>query len=323
LAPLAPGPLDVVLQSAGIEAARRRIELVAGRFVDVAFDAIAQDVARAVSLDVQLDFVAADDGAPVADLDVTWHADGGERRVRSDALGRVAFAGVDRQRPMSLTLAYPRDSGNTLPRWPETQALALALDESAIDARTATLRQRVPLRALRWLLLRTDAPLQPFHRRGGEAYPVFVLQRAEGEAWRDVAADFFLPQPQGALAVSLAQPGRYRVRVLQAPWSSRLSEGADSTSAQDGRIEVALLPTPGRRVALSLVADGAPLRAAPVHFVADARGLPPLVRDSDADGRVVLDDVTVDAVTIEVPGYGARRVTLDAPETMVSLRRAR
>jgi hypothetical protein len=321
LAPLPPGPLEVVLLVEGVEAERRTVTLRAGQTVALRFDAVAQDVAAAVSAALQLEFVQAGSDTPVTGLSVTWHAERGDLRRRSDGAGRVEFAAVDRQRLLRLSLEFPPSPGEALPHWPTARALELSLDDAVPLEAGGTLRKRIELTPLRWLRVSAGAPLQPFHRAGADPYPIFVLQREQAGAWRDAAADSFLSQPDG-LAVSLEAAGRYRLMALQSPWSVRWSEAVELRDGDaDSPPAVALLPAAGHAVELSVLHQGRPLARAPLHLVGPASRLPPRVVESDAEGRVVLDAVTVPRVTLEVPGYRAQQVDLQGRAALVELQR--
>lgn len=321
LAPLPPGPLEVVLLVEGVEAERRTAALRAGQTVELRFDALAQDVAAAVSTALQLEFVLAGSDTPVTGLGVTWHAERGDLQRRSDGAGRVEFAAVDRQRPLRLSLEFPPSPGDGLPHWPAARALELSLDDAEPLEAAGTLRKRIELVPLRWLRVRAGAPLQPFHRTGADPYPVFVLQREQQGDWRDAAAEHFVPQPDG-LAVSLEAAGRYRLMALLSPWTVRWSEAVDLRDGEaDSPRAVALLPAAGHAVELSVLHQGRPLARAPLHLVGPASRLPPRVLESDAGGRVVLDAVTVPRVTLEVPGFEAQRVDVRGRAATVELQR--
>jgi hypothetical protein len=319
-APLPPGPLEAVLQVDGVEAERRRVELVAGAWTEVQFDALPQAVARAVSVDLELELVEAGTRRPVSGVEVTWYADAGDRSVRSDALGRVDFAGVDVQRPQRFNLAIAPGEGE-LPQWPANLPLELDLEADATGDGDPPqkIRRTVELEPLHWLIVRLgDFPL-PFHRQGGDPYPIFVLQRQEDARWRDTAAEHFIRIAEG-MAVSLAGAGTYRVMALRAPWSVRHSQAADAgVAGSPSRVFVDLLAAAGRRVEVTVLRDGAPLRNLPVALRGPARGLPEATSMTDAAGTLRLEDVTVDAMQLEVPGFDALEVDLQSQRTTVEL----
>lgn len=318
-APLPPGPIDLVLQVAGVEAERRRVELVAGAWTDVQFDALPQEVARAVSVDLHLELVDAGTRQPVSAVDVTWFADHGDQLRRSDSLGRVEFTGVDVQRRQRFNLA-PAPGAGELPQWPANVPLELDLDSTASSGEEPQeIHRTIELEPLRWLIVRLgDFPI-PFHRQGGDPYPIFVLQRQEDAPWRDTAAEHFIRVAEG-MAVSIGGAGTYRVMALRAPWSVRYSQSVDA--GQPGsppRMAVDLLAGPGRRVEVTVLRDGAPLRNLPVALRGPARGLPEATSMTDAAGTLLLEGVTVDTMQLEVPGFDALEVDLRSQRTTVEL----
>lgn len=321
LAPLPPGTLDVVLQVAGIEAARQSVVLQAGRYVDVAFDPLAEAVARAVSVDLELTLVTRGAREPIVGMQVGWSGPNGEESKRSDASGRVRFTGVDRQRPHAFTFAMPLPEDG-LPRFPEHQArvLAIAVDanEQADSATSAprVVRQDIELPVLGWLRVDTRDAVAP----DGVAapFPVYVLQREQDGVWRDAASDHFLPVP-GGLAVSLDDPGRVRVAAVLATWRVLHTDAVDAVDGQ-GLRDVALPRDAGRRVALHLLRDGRPLADARVHVRGPVGRMPPLFLRSDAAGRIVLDGVTVPAVWLSLPDADESQVdTASAGDVSVEL----
>lgn len=318
-APLAPGPIELVLLVAGVEAERRHVELVAGEWTDVQFDALEQAVARAVSVELQLELLDAGTRQPVGDVDVTWFAEHGDQLRRSDPSGLVEFSGVDVQRRQRFNLA-PAPGSDALPRWPANLPLELDLEPAAGPATDQQrIRRTVELQPLHWLIVRTGDLSIPFHRQGGDPYPIFVLQRRDDADWRDTAAEHFIRVPEG-MAVSIDQPGTYRVLALRAPWSVRYSQAADAARASSPpRVSVDLIGEAGRRVVVQVLRDGAPLRNSPVALRGPARGLPEATRLTDAEGTLLLEGVTVDAMQLEVPGHDALEVDLRSQRTTVEL----
>lgn len=317
-APLPPGPLDVVLQVNGVEAGRQRVHLVAGRWIDARFDEVSQAVAQAVAVDLELTFVVTGTTEPIEGITATWHAERGDEPRVSDASGAVTFPNLDRQRLQRFTLQFPR-SADELPTWPETRPLELTLDGAVEEsASRPMIRKTVEMTPLRWLDVRTgDFPI-PFHRQGGNPYPIFVLQQERDGQWEDVASDHFLPI-QGRLAVSVQADGRYRVMALRTPWSVRYSSVASIMPRADARFAVDLLPSTGHRVEVSVLRDGVPLANAPIALRGPARGLPGMTVTSDGAGRLILDEATVPEIRLEVPGYQTETVDLQSTTSRVEL----
>ncbi len=322
VAPLPPGPLDVVAVVNGVETERRRVTLVAGRYVTLDLDPEASELGAALATVVTLRLVEAGSGAPVRDALAVWPSPRGEMRGRSDASGLVRFRGVDASEPMSLELRFepkgpPAFLIDTLPRWPERIALSIDLSDARIVGNA--LEKTVELQPLRWLIVETPGIEVPRRPRVEDPFPVFVLQRAQGSAWRDSNADYFRPIDEG-MAVSLDAPGRVRVAALLSPWQVAYSEAIEARAGVSQE-RVRVRREAGRSVAITLVADARPLAFASVQLVSPLRGVPPKTMTTDARGRLLLPNATVPTVRLEVPGFDQIEVRLDRDEATVSLRR--
>lgn len=323
IAPLPPGPIDVVAVANGVETERRRVVLIAGRYLAFDLDHEAAELGAALSSTVALRLVEAGTGAPVREALAVWPAPRGEVRVRADAKGVVRLPGVDLSEPLRLELRFESKESpslvvDALPRWPERIALALDLD----DARAVgeTLEKTVEVQPLRWLIVETpdiDVPRRP---RVENPFPVFVLQREDGGAWRDASAEAFRPVEAG-IAVSLDAPGRVRVAALVAPWRVAYTDAVESRVG-DARRRTRLRSVGGRDASVRFVADARPLAFAPVSFVSSLRGVPPQTMTTDAAGRIVLPGANVPTVRAEAPGFEQVEVRLDRAEAVVSLRRS-
>lgn len=320
LAPLPPGPLDVILEVDGIEAQRQSVTLVAGTVTDLKFDPVAQEVARAVSVELQLSFVTLGSRRPIEGLQVTWTSGKIEQTLTTESAGRVAFKGVDRQRAHSFSLRFPEAAAD-LPIWPTQSAIEIALDaEPMPNAASRLIRKTIELRPLQWLSVRTGEMPIPQNRQRGNPYPIFVLQEERDGTWRDSPADHFIPIA-GGIAASIQVPGRYRLAALKSPWSIWYSSVADTRNASaDGRYAASLRPDLGRPVEITVLSQGMPLANAPLTLSGPVRGLPASSINSDNKGRVRLGGVTVPALRLEVPGFAVVDVDLAAASAIVELR---
>jgi len=319
LAPLPPGALDVILEVDGIEAERRSVTLRAGALTDLKFDPVAQEVARAVTADLELVFIVQDTRRPLEGLKVRWSGGKVEQTLTTNLAGEVRFKGVDRQRAHPFTLEFSATDGD-LPTWPTQTAIEVALnaDPSATDS-PRLIRKIIELRPLQWLIVRTGSFQVPVDRQRGNPYPIFVLQQERDGEWRDSAADHFIPVTDG-IAASVLAPGLYRLAALQWPWSIVYSTAADTrAAATDGRYPANLLANPRRTVEITVLSQGKPLANAPLALRGPVSSLPPASINTDATGRARLNAVNVTAVSLEVPGFSAVDVNLDTPTVVVEL----
>jgi len=314
LAPLAPGPVEVILQVNGVEAERRLLSLQAGRVLDVHFDPTNQAVARAVSMDLELEFVGQGDGKPVQGLRVDWLSGRMQQGQATDARGRVKFAGVDRQQvhQFNLQAATPKEQ---LPDWPELRPLQIAPDDlTQTGTPGEVVHHRVELVPLRWLIARLPPEAMRTSPGRGSPYPIHVLQRQQNGRWMDASADHFIATPDG-LAVSIADSGTYRVAAALSPW--RVLESSAAKINGSTKQTVAFANAHGSDVTVSVMRDGKPLVGAPVHVIGPVGHLPPAVLRADDNGRVTLAAATVPFVRVEVPGSDQVEVRLAGTHALV------
>lgn len=313
LAPFAPGPVDIVLEVDGIEAERRSLTLPAGRVTGLRFDAMNQAVAAAVSIELELEFVRRGSATPIQGLRVQWLG-GREPQDRiTDASGRVRFTGVDRQRAQPFNLIASTPAGG-LPEWPELRPLRIAEEALAgTGAHGERVRHRVELAPLQWLIARLPPQLHQRRPDRNSPYPIHVLQRQHGGGWTDTSADHFIPTPDG-LAVSIAEPGTYRLASALSPW--QVLESSPAVFGEQERQSVDVAGIRGADVTMSVRRDGRTLAGAPVQVVGPLGGLPPARLTADAGGRVRLPSTTVPWVEVEVPGSDQIRVLLDGPRAL-------
>ena len=326
VAPLPPGPLDVIAVVDGVETERRRVTLSAGRIATLDLDAEASELGAALSVTVALRLVEKDSGTPVKDATVVWSSPRGARSLRADAAGMLRIAGVDPLRPLpiEIRIAPPHTPSfliDALPSWPERLPMTLDLADEPVAA--GVIATTLELEPLRWLIVETPGIDIPRRPRVGDPFPVFVLQHRQGAHWRESSADYFRPVADG-LAVSVNRPGSVRVAAVSAPWTVRLSDVVEiREAAAAARYRTRIAGQGGRRVRLRITADAQPLVSAPVHLLSPLRGVPPKTLTADSAGEVVLDNVTEPAILVEVPGFEQTRVALDAAIVPVALRRSR
>jgi hypothetical protein len=324
VAPLPPGPLDVIAVVDGVETERRRVTLSAGRLLTFELDPEVSGLGAAVSVAVALRLVETGSRAPVKDVAVVWSSPRGERMLRADGSGALRIEDVDPLRPLPIEIRFappktPSFLVDVLPSWPER--LPISLDLSREPVNTGVIAKTLELEPLRWLIVETPGIAIPRRPRVQDPFPVFVLQRRQGATWRESQADYFRPVP-GGMAVSLNAPGTVRVAAVLAPWTVRISDAVDvGDAAADARFRTRIAAGGGRRVTVRLRAGNQTLAAAPVHVLSPLRGVPPKTLTADAAGRIVFDDVTESSVLLEVPGYEQIPVPLDAATVSLTLRR--
>ncbi|NOT89137.1 MAG: hypothetical protein HOP03_13255 [Lysobacter sp.] len=324
VAPLPPGPLDLIAVVDGVETGRRRVALSAGRITTFDLDAEVSELAAALSTTVALRLVVKGGATPVKDAAVVWSSPRGERSLRSDASGALRIEGVDPLQPLTIEIRFappktPSFLVDALPIWPERLPMTLDLADAPVNA--GVIAKTIELEPLRWLMVETPGIGIPRRPRVEEPFPVFVLQRREGAVWRDSSADYFRPVTDG-LAVSLDRPGNVRVVAVLAPWTVRYSDAVEvGDGSPEIRYRTRVSGVGGRRVGLRIAADHRPLASAPVHLLSPLRGVPPKTLTADRAGQLVLDHVTEADVLVEVPGFEQVRVRLDAAEVTVNLRR--
>jgi hypothetical protein len=321
-APLPPGPLDVIAVVNGVETERRRVTLSAGRYASLDLDPDASELGTALATMLRLRLVERGNGAPVREATVVWASPRGERALRPDARGVVRIDGLDPLQPLALQVLFaspkpPSFLVEALPTWPERMPLSLDLRDAPVVA--GAIDRTVELPPLRWLIVDTPGIEIPRRPRMGDPFPVFVLQRRDGGVWRESSAEIFRPVP-GGIAVSLDRPGTVRVSALLSPWQVAASDAVDATEG-DARQRTRLVADGGRTITLRLSAAGRLLARAPVQVVSPLRGVPPKTLTTDADGRLMLANVTVPMVWVDVPGFAQTAVRLTAAEIAVPMRR--
>jgi hypothetical protein len=321
-APLPPGPLDVIAMVNGIEIERRRVTLLAGRHVALDLDPEAAELGAALATTLRLRLIERGSGTPVREATVVWASPRGERTLRPDVRGVVRIDGIDPLEPLALQLLFappktPSFLVDALPSWPERMSLPLDLRDAPVVA--GAIDKSIELQPLRWLIVETPGIDVPRRPRMGDPFPVFVLQRREGGAWRESSADVFRPMP-GGIAVSLDRPGTVRVSALLSPWQTAASDAVE-VSAAAARYRARIATGGGRSIVLRLSAAGRPLAFAPLQAVSPLRGVPPKALTTDADGRLRLEGVTVPTLWIEVPGFAQAQVRLADGEIAVPLQR--
>ncbi len=213
--------------------------------------------------------------------------------------GRFTAPGLPSWKPSRFTVEVeaPR-SGR--PVAPALREFDFTPEAGASDAEVTW---RVP--AFRWLVLRLDGftrgQLQAHSRR---PYPVYLLQRREADgAWLTHPAEFFQDEEEG-VAVSLLQPGTYRVLAAASPHEVHASTPAELGGESLERSVTVRVDEAGVPCEVRVTAAGAPVYGALVTSASGLGSLPPARGHTDAEGRWRLGRVRADSLHLEVEADG-------------------
>ncbi|MFP2896742.1 carboxypeptidase regulatory-like domain-containing protein [Corallococcus sp. 4LFB] len=167
---------------------------------------------------------------------------------------------------------------------------------------TVDVEWRVPV--YRWLVVRMDGFTRAqLKERSERPYPVYLLERRDAQGlWSAVPSQKFVPEEDG-VAVSLLEPGTYRVQVASAPYASRPSSVAQ-VGADDTTVDVRLSPAPsaGSSCEVHVTHQGRPVAQALVMVGGQYRSLPPVRGETDSAGRWRMGAVTSDVLPMFVQG---------------------
>ncbi|MCB2155274.1 hypothetical protein KQI84_10325 [bacterium] len=174
-----------------------------------------------------------------------------------------------------------------------------SLRRDDLEDRDASAEYTVPV--YRWLVLDIPDDLKgTLESQSADRYPIYLLERyiEPIETWRAVGADEFLAEPN-SMAVSIITPGTYRISTAVSPVEVFPSDAADiSKDDLEKHVELSLnAAQPPRmiRVELNPPAAGRPA------FVSGSFGsLPPITKQTDADGAFYLDSVNVPEISVEI-----------------------
>ena len=226
---------------------------------------------------------------------VSWA--GGEAPV--DADGRFTIAGVPGWLATRFTVWRGMDGGGR-PEAPSRWDFDFTPTEGMPE--TVDVEWRVPM--YRWLVVRMDAFTRAqLKERASPPYPVYLLERrdAQGE-WREVPTQEFVPEEDG-VAVSLLDPGTYRVQVASSPYEARPSSVA-RVGAEEATTDVRLSPAAsfGAPCEVHVTRQGRAVAGALVTGGGKHRSMPPARGETDSAGRWSLGAVTSDVLPMFVQG---------------------
>ncbi|NOJ78709.1 carboxypeptidase regulatory-like domain-containing protein [Myxococcus xanthus] len=161
------------------------------------------------------------------------------------------------------------------------------------------------VKAYRWLVLRMDAAMRAqIEARTRKPYPVFVLQRWHHEKQWELASAGAYIQEEDGMAVSIQEPGRYRLLVSFSVHEVYTSTAADvGEDMVDGTVTFQV-DVEGNDCEV-LVTDGRkPVFGARVTASSDVSSLPPAWGLTDARGRWRLGRVRPFGLHLEVEAEG-------------------
>jgi hypothetical protein len=298
LMPLAPTSIDAVAWLGQVVIQRSTLHLAPGKITELALDRVRIQDAKRRAIDLEIDVLDATSGQPVADVSVTFPGPQGETLHRTDSAGRVRWSGLPAGHQAWLSLEFPEVAQGGLPRWPSRKLVPVVLPMAEDAPADRTHRETVEVSPLSWLVLsgegrRSGPPIR------GQPYPVYGLQRDREGEWEDLGSDHFVPIPEG-LAVSIGEPGKYRVFKAESPWGVAFSQALvfDIHQAQTRRS--ASLDHPVRRdISVRLVdAFQQPLISTPVMVSARLSGLPAVEITTDKAGLLHLAAATDQSVVV-------------------------
>ncbi|RYZ37946.1 MAG: carboxypeptidase regulatory-like domain-containing protein [Myxococcaceae bacterium] len=223
------------------------------------------------------------------------------REVPVDAEGRFTVPDVPAWRASRFTM-WREEGASGRPVAPSHSEFTFT--PTAQMAGTAEVVWRTPV--YRWLVLRMDGFTRAQLQSQAQApYPVYLLQRRDARgAWSDVAAQEFIPEKDD-VAVSLLEPGAYRVLTASSPYALRPSTEARA-GADDAEVEVRLAPetTPAPSCEVSVTHEGRPVVGALVTADGGDRSMPPVRGETRMDGRWPLGPVRADLLQLRVQAEG-------------------
>ncbi|MCY1036848.1 carboxypeptidase regulatory-like domain-containing protein [Corallococcus sp. BB11-1] len=225
--------------------------------------------------------------------------DGREVEVAAD--GRFTVPDVPTWRASRFTL-WREEGASGRPVAPSQGDFTFT--PTAETAGTAEVVWRLPV--YRWLVLRMDgftrAQLQA---RARPPYPVYLLQRRDARgAWSDVPAQEFIPEGDG-VAVSLLEPGTYRVMIASSPYALRPSTVAHAAAeAADVEVRLAAEEAPAPSCEVLVTQQGRPVAGALVTADGGGRSMPPVRGETLTDGRWSLGPVRSERLQVQVQAEG-------------------
>jgi hypothetical protein len=148
---------------------------------------------------------------------------------------------------------------------------------------TADVEWRVPV--FRWLVLRMDAFTRAqLRERSQPPYPVYMLEVRDPQGtWSEVSTESFVEEEDG-VAVSLLEPGTYRVQVASSPYAVRTSSVA-RVEAGGGEARLSPDPSPGSGCEVRVTRSGRPVSGALVRVGGASRSFPSVRAETDVTGR--------------------------------------
>ncbi|MEO8377695.1 MAG: carboxypeptidase-like regulatory domain-containing protein [Candidatus Sumerlaeota bacterium] len=319
LAPLPPDPsVHLTFRTlTGVEGAGIDVELKEQQIVDATIDLSRVFVgvpAGAISLRGRL--LLGDSDLPIGGATIERENAPISGLQTTNADGLFAFEGLPPGVVCHFRVSIPRaETGRPL-----CPARATFDYTAAVDGDTEQhVDWRVP--AYQWLVLKMSkeqtGALGELAKKSPIGQPIYILQQNNRGMWIDGAADEFIPA-DGEMAVSLTEPGDYRVAVAANPVYTLTSSDAQIGK---GILEtIATLPEfsadATARTLTVITPGGNLLREGRVWINGAHRSVPPIVMLIPSDGNIMLPPLNAEILNISVePGAERIPTTLVVPQT--------
>jgi hypothetical protein len=311
LAPLPPDPaVRLVLRApSGREGTGVEVPLREGTVTPVTLD-VARLFPEGVSRSLTLRGRVLLEGTSRPGGQVVYGPTGAETPV--DAEGRFTIPDVPAWHASRFSVARDEVERGRRPEAPSPWHVTFTPTDAMRGA--VDVEWRVP--RFRWLVLRMDAFTRAqLAERSQPPYPVYALERRDARgAWSEVPTESFVDEADG-VAVSVLEPGTYRVQVASSPYAVRASSVA-RVGGEGGDAEARLSPdaASGSGCEVHVTRAGRPVSGASVRVGGASRSLPPMRAETDVMGRWRMGAVNSSAVPMQVQAGDAEAWEGDAAE---------
>lgn len=158
---------------------------------------------------------------------------------------------------------------------------------------------------VRWVVLKLGGGTRALLEQQRQPYPVFLLERWQGTGWVVQPADEFR-RGQGQVAISITQPGTYRVVAGASPY--QLYESPAVTVGANDKTSMVSLDTvePSAPCEVRVISSstGKGIGGLSIALVGPYSSLPPVRGVTGADGRISLGQVRARELHLEIEHAG-------------------